>query len=160
MSARSARSPRGAAPLSLPWDPIRDLMSLRDRTNRLLESVLRRGDLPGGEIAGWSPAVDLREDREGYLLTAELPGVRKEDIRIRLEGGLLTLEGERPVDPQTREADHLRVERSHGPFARSFHITAPIDTRRVTARYDRGVLEVSLPKSNEGRTRPVSVRVT
>jgi HSP20 family protein len=158
MSARSTRSPRDAAPAS-PWDPIRDLIGLRDRTNRLLETVLRRGELPGGEVAGWTPAADLREDHEGYLLMVELPGVRKEDIRIRIEGGLLTLEGVRPVDPQTRDADHLRVERSHGPFARAFHIIAPIDARRVTARYDRGVLEVFLPKSSESRSRPVSVRV-
>jgi len=157
MSARGSKGP-GGFPVRTSWDPIQDLMTLKERMNRLLESVLRKGDFEK-EVAGWSPSVDLREDREGFHLTAELPGVRREDLRIRLEGSVLTLEGERPMDDDTREADHLRVERSYGPFTRTFHLPSAVDEGKITARFSLGVLEVFLPRSADSRTRSIKVRV-
>jgi HSP20 family protein len=160
MSGRASRPARGQGTgPGGPWDPIADLMSLKDRMNRLLESVLVRGEFPKVDAAGWSPAVDLREDREAYVLAAELPGVRREDIRIRIEGGLLTLEGERPPDQEGRSADHLRIERSYGPFLRRLPLPGAVDEEKVTARFDHGVLEVFLPKSTGARAHPLSVRV-
>jgi HSP20 family protein len=159
MSARSPKAPRAEGPVG-PWDPIRDLMVLKDRMNRLLENVLRRGDFSHAGIAGWSPAVDLREDREVYVLVADLPGVRREDIHLRVEGGVLTLEGRRPPDRESRSAGALRIERSYGPFTRSFHLPSPVDESKVTARYRLGVLEVLLPKSTEARARATRVQVT
>jgi len=158
MSAKSSKGP-GRIPVGASWDPIQDLMTLKERMNRLLESVLRKGDFEK-EAASWNPAVDLREDREGFHLTAELPGVRREDLRIRLEGSVLTLEGERPMDENTRDADHLRVERSYGPFTRSFHLPSAVDERRTTARFSLGVLEVLLPRSADSRTRSIKVEVS
>lgn len=158
MSSRVPRGSRGEGPAAT-WDPLQDLMALKDRLNRLFENVLRKGEFAGGGIPHWSPAVDLRENAEGFVLTAELPGVRRDDIRVRVEGGLLILEGQRPMDKGARVADHLRIERSYGPFTRSFHLAAPIDESRVTARFDRGVLEVFVPKSPESRPEPVRVRI-
>ena len=158
MSSRLSRTPRGEGPAA--WDPLHDLMALKDRLNRLFENVLRKGDFGGGGIPSWSPPVDLRENEEGFVLTAELPGVRREDIRVRVERGLLILEGQRPMDKGAREADHLRIERSYGPFTRSFHLPAPIDESKVTARFERGVLEVFVPKSPESRSHPVKVRIS
>lgn len=159
MSSRAPRGPRVEGPAAA-WDPMHDLMALKDRLNRLFENVLRKGEFAGNGIPQWSPAVDLRENEEGFVLTAELPGVRREDIRIRVERGLLILEGQRPMDKGAREADHLRVERSYGPFTRSFHLPASIDDSKVTARFERGVLEVFVPKSPESRSRPVRVPIT
>jgi HSP20 family protein len=155
MSGRPPRVGAGAA-----WDPLRDLLSLKDRLNRLFETVLRRGDAAQDEIPRWSPAADLRENAEGFLLTAELPGVRREDVRIRIESGLLILEGQRAMDIDARDADHLRLERSYGPFMRSFHLPAAIDERGVTATLRRGVLEVFVPKSAEGRARTLTISVS
>lgn len=158
MSSRAPRSPRGQAPRS-PWDPLRDLLVLKDRMNHLFENVLRKGgDLAKGEIAGWCPAVDLREDSEEFVLTAEIPGVPRENISIRLEHGTLTLKGQRPLEA-IPEADHLRVERSYGPFSRSFHLPAPIDAPKARARFHRGVLEVYLPKSAQAHSVPVEVPI-
>ena len=159
MSGRAARAPRGGAG-GAEWDPLRDLLSLKDRLNRLFENVLRRGDFAQEEIPRWMPAADLRENEEGFLLSAELPGVRREDILVRVEGGILTLEGRRTMDPDTRDAEHLRIERSYGPFTRSFHLPAAIDTGRVTAALRLGVLEVFIPKSEEAKTRPVRINVS
>ncbi len=158
MSSRTPRTPRGEGPAAA-WDPLHDLVALKDRFNRLFENVLRKGEFADREVAGWSPAVDLRENEEGFVLTAELPGVRREDIRVRVERGLLTLEGERPMDREARDADHLRVERSYGPFARSFHLPAPIDESRVTARFRLGILEVFVPKSAEAHSQSITIRV-
>ena len=158
MSSRPPRTPRGVAAGA--WDPLRDLLSLKDRLNRLFENVLRRGDVSQDEIPRWSPASDLRENAEGFLLTTELPGVRREDVRIRVEGGFLVLEGSRAMEKEARDADHLRIERSYGPFMRSFHLPAEIDGRGITATLRRGVLEVFVPKSAERRARAVTVRVS
>ena len=160
MSERTPRAPRGAR-TATQWDPLSDMLALKDRLNRLFENVLRRGaDLDKGEIAGWSPAVDLCEEREGFRLTAELPGVPRDNVTLRLEGHTLILEGDRPVGRDARGAEHLRVERSYGVFSRSFHIPAAIDERRVEARFRNGVLEVFLPKSPEGRSNTVKIRIT
>jgi len=139
------------------WDPIRDLMALKDRMNRLLESVLRKGDFSPEGLSGWAPPIDLREDRETFVLTAELPGVRREDLVIRVEGGIVTLEGQRPLDREARSA--LRIERPYGTFTRTVHLPSAVDESRVTARLQLGVLEVILPKSAGSRSRAIKAQV-
>jgi HSP20 family protein len=158
MSGRPSRGPRSPAE-SAAWDPLRDLISLKDRMNRLFETVMHTGDFSREEVTGWSPAIDVREDREGFRLTAELPGVRRQDVQVRVEQGTVTLEGDRPADPDARNADHLRVERSYGPFQRSVPLPSPIDAAKVTARMHLGVLEVFLPKASGARAHAIKVRV-
>jgi HSP20 family protein len=159
MSARGPRSPQVGTSGGLSWDPIHDLVGLKDRMNRLLENVLRKGDFET-DVAAWSPAIDLREDEESYVLTAELPGVRRDNIAIRVEEGFLTLEGERPMGSDAKDADHLRVERSYGPFARTFALPGPVDEQKVAARLHLGVLEVFLPKAAHRTTRSIKIRVS
>ncbi|HMC83646.1 MAG TPA: Hsp20/alpha crystallin family protein [Candidatus Polarisedimenticolia bacterium] len=156
MSGRAPRSPRGTG-TPIPWDPIRDLIGLKERMNRLLESVLRRGDFSTGGLAGWSPTVDLREDREAFVLIAEVPGVSRDDLEIRVEGGIVTVEGRRPLEQEARSA--LRIERPYGSFTRTFHLPNPVDEGRVTARLHLGVLEIVLPKSSGARARSIQVQV-
>jgi HSP20 family protein len=142
------------------WDPLRELAGLKDRLNRLFESAMRRGGTPdAGDIAGWSPAVDLREDRDAYVLTAEIPGVAREDLIIRLEGRTLALEGERRAGRQARGADHLRVERSYGAFSRTFRLPSGVDARGLKARLRQGILELRLPKAARERDAAVKVRI-
>src|SRR5439155_643881 len=83
-----------------------------------LESVLRKGDFTTGGLAGWSPPVDLREDRDAFILTTEVPAVRRDDLDIRVEGGIVTLEGRRALEKGARSA--LRIERPYGSFSRTF----------------------------------------
>jgi HSP20 family protein len=159
MSARNARPPRGEAP-SASWDPLRELTGLKDRLNRLFETALRRGGTEdAGDFAGWSPAVDLREDRDAFVLVAEIPGVARQDVSLRIDGRTVTLAGERPVAREARGADHLRVERSYGAFSRTFHLSAGVDETKVGARLRQGILEVRLPKSTRERSSPVRVKI-
>lgn len=159
MSGRASRGTRSEGPATA-WDPLRELAGLKERLNRLFESALRRGGTAeAGEFSGWAPAVDLREDRDAFVMTAELPGVPRSGIQLRLEGRTLTLEGERPMARESRQAEHLRVERSYGPFSRAFQLPAGVDEKGVVARVDRGVLEVRLPKTARGRTTRVRIRV-
>jgi len=132
-------------------------LSLKERLNRLLESVLRKGDFSDDWVSGWSPPVDLREERESFVLTSEVPGVRPDDLTIRVEGGTVTLEGRRSPETEARSA--LRVERPHGSFARTLHLPAPIDERKVSARLRLGVLEVVLPRSADARAHSIKVQV-
>lgn len=159
MSGPSPRPPRGRG-LVGGWDPLNDMLALKDRLNRLFENVLRKGaEFENGELAGWSPAVDLREDSEGFHLTAELPGVPQDRVTVRLDGPTLILEGERPVPQDARGAEHLRVERSYGSFSRTFHLPATIDEKKATASFRLGVLEVFLPRSAEARSSAIKIRI-
>lgn len=156
MSGRVHRPARRAG-TPLPWDPIRDLIGLKDRMNRLLESVLRKEDFSTGGLTGWTPPVELREDKASFVLTTEVPGVRRDDLVIRVEGGIVTVEGRRPLVKEARAA--LRIERPYGSFSRTFHLPHPVDESRVSARLHLGILEINLPKSSGARARPIKVQV-
>jgi HSP20 family protein len=154
MSGRAARPPRGEG-VPRPWDPLRDLLDLKQRLNRLLESVLRRGDVSSAGVAGWTPPVDVVEVRGTFVLTTDVPGVKRDDLSVRVEGGIVTLEGRRPLEREARSA--LRVERPYGSFSRTVHLPHPVDERLVSAQLRQGVLQVVLPKS--AGVRPTSIRV-
>jgi HSP20 family protein len=156
MSGRVHRPARRAG-TPLPWDPIRDLIGLKDRMNRLLESVLRKEDFSTSGLTGWTPPVELREDKASFVLTTEVPGVRRDDLVIRVEGGIVTVEGRRPLEKEARAA--LRIERPYGSFSRTFHLPHPVDESRVNARLHLGILEINLPKSSGARARPIKVQV-
>lgn len=156
MSSRTLRPPQGGTAASR-WDPMRDLLSLKERLNRLLESVQRKGEFSSEGLAGWTPPVDVRENREGFVLTAEVPGVRREDLLIKVEGAIVTLRGRRTPEKGARSA--LRIERPYGSFARTFYLPAPVDGSQVEARLRLGVLEVFLRKSIGVRARSIKVQV-
>jgi len=157
---RGSRAPRDPAIPAAAWDPMRELAGLKDRLNRLFESTLRHGgSVDEAGLTGWAPACELREEAGAYVLTAEVPGVPRQGLRLRIEAGTLVLEGERPPAPETRKGQPLRVERQYGRFARSIRLPGGVDERGVKARLEQGVLEVRLPKSERGRTTAVPIRV-
>src|SRR5262249_49583624 len=152
---RAARPRRGVNE-ALPWDPLRDLMIHKERLNRLLEAVLRRGDASPLAMSVWRPPVDLRAGSEAFVLTSEVPGVRPTGLPVRVEGGIVTIEGRRPLEKEARSA--LRIERPYGSFSRTVHLPAPVDGPGISARLRRGVLEVILPRSPGGRSRSIKVQ--
>lgn len=123
------------------WDPIRDLLAIQQRLDRFA---------PGP--AGWVPPVDLHETTDHYIVTAELPGLLREDLEIHLHDGRLTLSGVRRERGSACEQYH-RVERGHGAFSRSFQLPIPVDAARITADLHDGVLTVTCPKSGEATRR-------
>ena len=123
------------------WDPIRDLLAIQQRLDRFAPSP-----------SGWSPPVDLHETADAYVLTAELPGLSRQDVKIEFIDGRLTLAGVRREQASPCEQDH-RVERGHGGFNRTFQLPLPIDAEAITADLKDGVLMVRCPKAEGGSHR-------
>jgi HSP20 family protein len=129
------------------WDPLRDLLTLQERMNRLFEESFA-GRLEEEALVGsgtWAPLADAYETPEGFVVLLELPGIEKDDVEIQVDGDLLVVKGERRGLAARPERFH-RMERSHGPFLRSFKLSDEVDPDRVTAQMRDGVLRLELPK--------------
>jgi HSP20 family protein len=141
-------------------DPFRELASLQERMNRIFDDTLagasRREDEP--LAATWTPPVDVLERRDRIVLTAELPGFTEEQIRLRFEDGVLTLDGERRFEKEGEEARYHCVERSYGRFSRAFRLPVNVDEERISATFVNGLLVVELPKRDE--VQPRSIRIS
>ncbi len=128
------------------WDPLRDLLALQERIERLADA----GD------AGWQPPVDVYEATDRYIVSAELPGLSREAIELHVHDGQLTIRGQRPASQVPCERYH-RVERGHGTFSRRFTLPSPIDGNRVSADLKDGVLTVVIPKAAGAVPRRIDV---
>ena len=129
------------------WDPLRDLLTLQERMNRLFEeSFAGRLEEPAMLGSGtWTPLADAYETPEVFVVHLELPGIEEEDVEVHVEGDELTVKGQRKGLGLRPDRFH-RMERSHGPFLRSFKLTEEVDPERVSAQLRDGVLRIELPK--------------
>ncbi|MFB3854183.1 MAG: Hsp20/alpha crystallin family protein [Vicinamibacterales bacterium] len=118
------------------WDPLQDLIALHERMSRMGSS---------NEAAGWVPPVDIYETRDRYVITAELPGLGRDDFQVQLQDGKLTLRGRRPKERVCCEQYH-QVERGHGHFGRTFAIPQSCDPDRVAAELEDGLVTITIPK--------------
>ena len=140
------------------WEPFRELNTLQTEMNRLFDSVFdapRGGN--GGAMRRWMPAMDLVETEDHFVLRADLPGMSEEDIKIEVEDGTLTVSGERKAEHEQRDEGYYRVERAFGSFSRSLTLPKGVDPEGVTASFDRGVLEVRVPKPEERKPRRIEI---
>jgi HSP20 family protein len=140
------------------WEPLRELGSLQNEMNRLFNTVF---DTPVGGHSGtlrrWMPAMDLVESGDEFVLRADLPGMSEDDIKIEFEDGTLTVSGERKAEHEEREEGYYRVERAFGSFSRSLTLPKGIDADAVSARFDRGVLEIRIPKPEASKPRRIEI---
>jgi HSP20 family protein len=140
------------------WEPLREFGTLQNEMNRLFNSVF---DTPpaGGNAAmrRWVPAMDLTETDDHFVLRADLPGLSEEDVNIELEEGTLTVSGERKSEHEDKREGFYRVERAFGSFSRSLTLPQGIDPESVTASFDRGVLEVRIPKPEQRKPRRIEI---
>ena len=136
--------------------PMGDMVTVHDEMNRLFDEVWRRSQLRSG-VVSWVPAVDLMENENQFRLVAELPGLGREDVKIALTDNILTLRGEKRAQAEEKDETRHHVERSCGAFERSFTLSGPVDPAKVTAKFDSGVLTVTLPKSEESRPREIRI---
>jgi HSP20 family protein len=144
------------------WDTFRDLMALQEKMNRLFEQTLSRSRTPA-EIAAsgtWSPAVDLYETPNEFVLKVELPEVEQKDIELRITSNRLTLKGERLMQEQVRQDHFHRMERAFGHFSRAFSLPGSVDPDRVQAELKDGILRVIMPKMVDGRSKPIRISTT
>jgi HSP20 family protein len=144
------------------WDkPLSDLMSLQERMNRLFEESLQRGRGSEEDVRrnAWSPVVDIFETEKEIVLKAEVAGVERDAISVDLDQSRLTIRGERQFSAETDRERYHRVERSYGPFARSFELPLSVDQEHISAEYKDGVLTVRMPKRDESRSKQVQITV-
>jgi HSP20 family protein len=142
------------------WEPLRELGTLQNEMNRLFNAVFdapATGGGNGGTLRRWMPAMDLVESGDHFVLRADLPGMSEEDVKIELEDGTLTLSGERKAEHETNEEGFYRVERAFGSFSRSLTLPKGVNPDEVTASFDRGVLEVRIPKPEERKPRRIEI---
>jgi HSP20 family protein len=140
------------------WDPFRDLVSIRDKMNRLFEdAVTQRGEEKELVASSWAPAVDIYEDESLLVLTAEVPGLSDKDVEIKIEDNVLSIQGERKLEKETREENYHRIERAYGAFYRSFTLPNYIDQDKIKAEHENGILKITMPKKAELKPRKVRI---
>lgn len=137
-----------------PWRPFRDLEEWERRFEDLLGRPTWR--LPVEE-RGWMPAVDVFEKNDKFIVKAEVPGMKEEDIDVSVVGDTLTIKGERKTETEVKEEDYYRCERSYGSFYRSIPLPSAVDASKIEASYEDGLLEVTLPKKAEVKPKKIAV---
>jgi HSP20 family protein len=143
------------------WDPFRDVATLQDRINRIFnESFGRSRDLDDEVgLYDWRPPVDIYETADGIVLTVELPGVNKDDVSVEVKDNVLTLKGERLLNPEIKDENYYRKERSFGKFNRSFSLQEPIKPDLIKASFKNGILTVEIPRPEEEKPKQVTVDI-
>ena len=142
------------------WDPFRELEDMSERLNRVFSRPsVRNTGKENLTVTDWAPTVDISETEGEYLIKAELPEVRKEDVKVTVENGVLTLQGERRQEKEEKGKRFHRVERSYGSFVRSFSLPESVDENAVKAEYKDGVLNLHLPKSEKVKPKAIDVKV-
>jgi HSP20 family protein len=148
------------------WYPLQGIDEAQRRLSSLLDlspSLFRRGNLTPGEenitVTEWAPLVDIAEDDKEYLIKAELPEVQKEDVKVTVENGTLTISGERKAEKEEKGRKFHRVERYYGRFERSFNIPDDADGNNVKAGYKDGILRVHVAKSEKALPKNIEVKV-
>jgi HSP20 family protein len=143
------------------WDPFRELEEVSDRLNRMFARPAVSGT-NGKEtmiVADWTPSVDISETEGEYQIKAEIPDVRKEDVKVTVEDGVLTIQGQRKQEKEEKGTKYHRIERSYGSFARTFSLPDVIETDKVKAEFKDGVLNLHLPKSEKAKPKAIEVKV-
>jgi HSP20 family protein len=145
------------------WEPVRELTSLQTEMNRLFntffDSPSGGGGGNGGALRRWLPPMDLVETDDHFVLRADLPGLSEDEVGIEFEDGVLTVAGERKAEHEDKREGFYRVERSFGQFRRSLTLPEGVDADGITANFDKGVLEVRIPKPEERKPRRVAIQV-
>jgi HSP20 family protein len=142
------------------WDPFRDVAALQDRINRIFsESFGTSREMNDEGSLDWRPPVDIYETADGFVLKVELAGVEKEDVSVEVKDNVLTLRGERLLDPEIKDDQYYRKERTFGKFQRSFTLQDSITPEQVKASFKNGVLTISVPRPTEEKVKQVTVDI-
>ena len=146
------------------WNPLRQMeQATQNRLNPFFlggfPNRMGSGEIDSLAVADWSPEVDISEDDRGYLLKADLPEMKKDDVRVTVEDGILSVFGERKSEKEDLKKKFHRIERCFGTFRRSFTLPEDADSTKVTAEFHDGVLKVHLPTTPIARSKAIEVKV-
>lgn len=142
------------------WEPLREMEDFQNRLSSFFARPSRRGN--GHEditLADWTPLADITEDDKEYIIKAELPEMKKEDVRVTVENGVLTVSGERKLEREEKKKKYHRIERGYGTFVRSFTLPDDADATKVKAEFKSGLLTVHLPKSEKAKPKQIEVNI-
>jgi HSP20 family protein len=142
------------------WEPVRELNTLQGEMNRLFNTLLEH-PTPNGPagVRRWIPAMDLVETDEDFVLRADLPGLSEDEVKIELEDNVLTVSGERKSEHEDRTEGYYRVERASGSFSRSLTLPEGVNAEAIKANFDKGVLEIRIPKPEARKPQKVAISV-
>jgi len=144
------------------WNQLREMDQAHNRLNPFLGGFPNRlgnGETHSLAVADWSPEIDISQDDHEYLLKADLPEIKKDDVRVTVEDGILCVSGERKTEKEDQKRKFHRIERSYGNFRRSFTLPEDTDSKKVTAEFHDGVLKVHLPTTPIARSKAIEVKV-
>ncbi|MCU0572616.1 MAG: Hsp20/alpha crystallin family protein [Syntrophobacteraceae bacterium] len=142
-----------------PWKPIKDLIPLRKEIDNLFKRFLGEGSIAEALGEGWMPSVDVSETDEGFFIRAEIPGLEAGDIDVSIVGDRLTIKGEKRKEEEKSGEHFHSVERYYGSFQRSFTLPASAQSEKTEASFEKGVLKISIPKSEEAKSKSIKVEV-
>jgi len=140
------------------WTPMRDVFQTRSEMARMLDEFL--GSRAADSEVAWFPPVDIEETPEGYFVRSELPGMKLEDIKITLADNELVVRGEKRREVEKKDGTYHRTERAYGQFERAFTLSHAVRADKIEATYKDGVLEVSIPKAEEAKSREIPIRTS
>ena len=141
------------------WDPFRELAGLQGSIAKLFDDNLSYFRMPGGPASQLAFPVDIRETPDSVLIKAELPGMKKEDIKIKFNDNILTIQAERSKEEKEEGVNYVRTERSYGAFSRSFTVDVPVKHGEIKAGYQEGVLEITLPKEEAVQKEDINIKI-
>ncbi len=143
------------------WNPFSELEEVSNRLNRIFGRLPARTESGTDMLAmaDWTPSVDISETDSAYLIKAEIPEVKKENVKVNLQDGMLTISGERHQEKEEKDKKFHRIERSYGSFARSFRVPDDADATTVSAQFKDGMLNVTLPKSKKTESKSINVSI-
>jgi HSP20 family protein len=142
------------------WPSFGRLSDLRDEIDRIFESPLTELTRTAPLLSGWAPALDVYEEKDHFIVKAELPGMKKEDIEVSFTDGSLSISGERKSETKHEDAEVYRAERFFGRFQRTVTLPTPVAVDKTKASYKDGVLTVTLPKTEEAKPKHIDVSVS
>jgi len=143
------------------WNPFRELEDVSNRLNSIFGRLPARAESDQEMLAmsDWTPSVDISETDTAYLVKGEIPGVKKEDVKVTIEDGMITMRGERKQENEEKNQKFHRIERSYGSFMRSFRIPDDADESSVKAEFKDGMISVTLPKSEKAKSKTKEIEI-
>jgi HSP20 family protein len=145
------------------WDPFRELEDMQHRLSTVLGRQLNRrqdGDKESITVAEWAPVVDIVEDETEYLIKVDLPEIKKEEVKVTVENGVLVLSGERKLEKEEKGRKYHRIERAYGSFGRSFSLPDNADAEKVNAEFNDGVLKLHIAKREAALPKQIEVKIS
>src|SRR3990170_4185223 len=141
------------------WRPVRNIINLQDEVNRMFESFFEKSSHSMEDGGLWAPATDVSETRGDVVVSVELPGMKKDEIKVTVQDNILTIRGERKQEKEEKDTNYHRIERNYGSFTRSFSLPAAVKADKISATYEAGVLRILLPKAEKAKPKEIPIAV-